>query len=108
LGIFFLFFRAPTSDLAYDIQNLAIPQVYEADTNLVGSSHPGSTPRDAAWLRLECIHFVVTLIGQFCAVMNRVSHRIEAGAIIDDPEKAVIAFSWEKGRSLECLTTVCG
>jgi hypothetical protein len=51
-------------------------------------------------LQLGCIHYVVKLIGQFCAVMKRVSYRIEVGAIIDDAKKAFIAFSWKKGAEL--------
>ena len=40
------------------------------------------------------------LIGQSYAVMNRFNYGIEAGAIIDDTEKASIAFSWKKDTEL--------
>lgn len=56
---------------------------------------------DAARLAVGVYSFVVKLIGQFCAVMNRVSYGIEVGTIIDDAEKAFIAFSWKKGTELK-------
>ena len=48
-------------------------------------------------LQSGCIHYVVKLIGQFCAVMNRVNYGIEAGAIIDDAKKAFHGIFLEKG-----------